>query len=57
MQSVLVKDGEREGEIIKDFNGNCNEHQVNSTLEPLNYLKPRRGRMLWKKGRGRNKSN
>ena len=58
IQSVLVTDGNRVGETLKDLNILSNP--ASSNLERLEYLKPRRGRMLWKnklKGKGRKKKN
>ena len=46
LQSVLVADNIFEEENIKDFNIPLN--QVASNLERLEYLKPRRGKMLLK---------
>ena len=46
LQSVLVADNIFEEENIKDFNIRLN--QVASNLERLEYLKPRRGKMLLK---------
>ena len=59
IQSVLVVESNNEGVTIKDLNIRLNQAS-SSCPDQLEYLKPRRGRWLWKnkmKGKGRRKNN